>query len=598
MLSQPTTSVRTVSTAPITELVSPAAIRLWLALATQVLLRDREILNSANVFPVADADTGTNMSVTLRTAAQGVAATSASAGVAELLAAGSRWALGGARGNSGVILSEWLRGFALAIGRRTAPDGPPVTIGSALEAAAAAARTAVVDPAPGSILTAMQAAADEAVKFEAENTTANAAAALGVAVAGARRAAENSPHESAVLARSGVLDSGACGFVLALEALKLAVAADPATLDDANPADLVTKIPQSPGRSGAAAPQKNTKGDAQSAPIELRGMGITPHGSDSGEDGFEVMFNLERPNGASEYQSGSVVKLLRKQLSELGNSVVVIGGAATDIDIPDCIKDSQAIPSAWHAHVHVADLGPIMELADTWRQQGQITGEQVRFLAAPHSPINIWAVATDPAVVRALAEFGVTVQVVAPDEPSAGVDLARSLQNELAPKVLALVPSWVGADNVDKELTAQNDTYKSQGLHGQISTGTEPTQFELVDTPNEAATVALLLASVAEGEDFSDNTIAATNAGNQMALLSEARERLAAKTVPVEEAQLAVSEFLKADNAQTVVALLPPDAPTDLAESLEADCEEAGVEFFSLPLDNPGPAQIAAVRRA
>src|SRR5690606_14540365 len=133
-------------------LEDPAVVRAWAAGASAALQRERAAIDRVNVFPVADADTGTNLSLTLREGELAVRAAPEQATGAQLLATLARAAVLGARGNSGVILSEWLRGLAVAARRGgTAAD--------LLGRAAASARSAVERPAEGTILTAADAAA-------------------------------------------------------------------------------------------------------------------------------------------------------------------------------------------------------------------------------------------------------------------------------------------------------------------------------------------------------------------------------------------------------------------------------------------------------
>jgi len=630
-MTEPGDSVKGSNGLSFSDALVPLIVRGWLALAAQVLLRDREILNDANVFPVADSDTGTNMSVTLRAAAQGVADTAQGASGAELLAMGSRWALSAARGNSGVILAEWIRGFALAIGRQTKGQNAPHSLGVALAAAADAARNAVVDPAPGSILTAMQAAAEAARDYEHNQATAEVGSVIDAAVVGAQQAAVNSPNESAVLARAGVLDSGACGFVLVLAALQKVIAtlaSNPAgDVNLAKLANSVSLVNLSLPISGAAliTPPNNSSlqlPDVAAAAIDsLQGADLDSESSletgtdqlftthtDLGEDGFEVMFNLERPANANDYQPGSVVKLLRKQLSDLGNSVVVIGGSATDIDLPSYRADSphkpqdavtkgaaaadsldrgaasldrgatgmvnaathQGVPSAWHAHVHVPELEPVMKLVDEWRGQGSVSGEQVRFLAAPRSKVAIWAQAADPAVVKALAEFGVTVQVVEPGDTAPDTDLWQLLQSELSSQIVAIIP-----DSISEQ-------------HLPLAANEPTNRITAIEVPNEAATIAVLLSGMGEGDITEVNS-----AQPFQAVLNE----LTATTLPVAGVKTTLETAISQKDVQLAVVLLPSEAPSELTEQLEKVCAASDVELLVQSLASTGPAQLALIHR-
>ncbi|MEN5076188.1 DAK2 domain-containing protein, partial [Isoptericola cucumis] len=100
------------------ELLEAEVVRAWVPLAVDALGGARQALDSANVFPVPDGDTGTNMYLTLREGAHAVRGEHEGADGARLLRLLARGALLGARGNSGVILSEWLRGLAAAATRR------------------------------------------------------------------------------------------------------------------------------------------------------------------------------------------------------------------------------------------------------------------------------------------------------------------------------------------------------------------------------------------------------------------------------------------------------------------------------------------------
>ncbi|MBE1878133.1 DAK2 domain-containing protein, partial [Myceligenerans sp. TRM 65318] len=132
--------------------IDAGLVRRWVRGATDALRRERAALDRVNVFPVADADTGTNMYLTIRESDRAVRAAPDDAAGVDLLATAARAALLGARGNSGVILSEWLRGTALEARRGT-------TAATILEEAARSARAAVASPADGTILTTADAAA-------------------------------------------------------------------------------------------------------------------------------------------------------------------------------------------------------------------------------------------------------------------------------------------------------------------------------------------------------------------------------------------------------------------------------------------------------
>ncbi|WP_344738289.1 DAK2 domain-containing protein, partial [Pseudonocardia halophobica] len=128
-----------------------ALLRRWAAAAVAGLDRHRGELDGINVFPVADADTGTNMLLTMRAGADAVDQGSGDA--AEIAAALAKGALRGARGNSGTILSQLLRGLAEALGAGE-------DLAGALRRASELATAAVAEPREGTMLTVIAAAAE------------------------------------------------------------------------------------------------------------------------------------------------------------------------------------------------------------------------------------------------------------------------------------------------------------------------------------------------------------------------------------------------------------------------------------------------------
>lgn len=173
-------------------------------------------VNDLNVFPVADGDTGTNMLLTAAAVEQAAAATTGLAR-AERAAALSRAALVGARGNSGMILSQLVRGAAEALARDDGPlDGAALT--RALRAASDAAYGAVRAPVEGTMLTVARRIAERA-----EETGGDLAAVLDAALAGGRDGVAETPSLLPVLAAAGVVDSGGLGVTILLEGVAAAL---------------------------------------------------------------------------------------------------------------------------------------------------------------------------------------------------------------------------------------------------------------------------------------------------------------------------------------------------------------------------------------
>ncbi|MET7935690.1 DAK2 domain-containing protein [Streptomyces sp. NPDC005322] len=309
------------------------AVRTWCGLALDALGRARADIDAINVFPVADGDTGTNLYLTVESAAQAVDAAfnghaaSAAASrptLADVVRAMAHGALIGARGNSGTILAQLLRGMADVLADGPAgdgspdghspdghsPDGEADGLRRALRRAVDLAYLAVAHPVEGTVLTVAVAAAEGA-----ERATGNVATVARSAYEGARAALQATPGQLDVLARAGVVDAGGYGLVTVLGGLAEALsgeapASPPATL----------------GRPRGAGP----------APVERAHESCSADGSAQGGPAFEVIYLLEAEDEA--------VARLRERLDALGDCLVVVGG-----------------DGLWNVHVHVDDAGAAVE---------------------------------------------------------------------------------------------------------------------------------------------------------------------------------------------------------------------------------------------
>ncbi|GDY56952.1 hypothetical protein SVIO_075750 [Streptomyces violaceusniger] len=221
------------------------AVRTWCGLALDALGRARADIDAINVYPVADGDTGTNLYLTVESAARAVDAafdghaTSAAASrptLADVVRAMAHGALIGARGNSGTILAQLLRGMADVLADGT-PDGGADTdedeadggpgadeadgLRRALRRAVDLAYLAVAHPVEGTVLTVAVAAAESA-----ERATGGVATVARAAYEGARTALQATPGQLDVLARAGVVDAGGYGLVTVLGGLAQALSGE------------------------------------------------------------------------------------------------------------------------------------------------------------------------------------------------------------------------------------------------------------------------------------------------------------------------------------------------------------------------------------
>jgi DAK2 domain fusion protein YloV len=326
--------------------VDAVAIRRWCATGLDALRRHQGEIDALNVYPVPDGDTGTNLVLTMTAAAEaldGALDGDASAGAGEsalgaVLRRLARGALLGARGNSGIILSQLFRGLADALAAAPTADGR--ALAAALDRASRAAYAAVATPVEGTVLTVGAAAAKAAASAvgpapgSAVGGAAGAVAADGAGIRsvdgaaagradsgtpagcgagvvaraaanGAREALARTPEQLPVLARAGVVDAGGRGLVVLLDALVEVLTGEPAPTGPVLPAG--PRLPLTVAREAG-----------------------------SPEFGYEVQYLLDAP---PERVDG-----LKARLGELGDSLVVVGSAPT-----------------WHVHVHVNDVGAAVE---------------------------------------------------------------------------------------------------------------------------------------------------------------------------------------------------------------------------------------------
>jgi uncharacterized protein len=322
------------------ETLDGPGVRLWARACLVALGRAREEIDALNVFPVPDADTGTNLFLTFESACEALDALpndadvavsadalGASAGAAAALGALAGGALKGAHGNSGVILSQLLRGLADEVGaaiRDGQPAGPRV-LAAAFADAAELAWQAVSAPAEGTMLTVARAAADAACAVVDADVMPGdwtfEPTFFAVADA-ARHAAEvalaHTPEQLPALRDAGVVDAGARGVCILLDVLA-------ALLGGYDPERAVTIGPvRMPPRVAAAVSAVERAKPANSPP-------------------FEVIYLID----TAEPQ----ILQLRTALEEIcdhggGDSLVIAGGAGS-----------------YRVHIHVEQPGPAIEAA-------------------------------------------------------------------------------------------------------------------------------------------------------------------------------------------------------------------------------------------
>ena len=199
----------------------------------------RDAINALNVFPVPDGDTGSNMSATMKSAIRNIA-TSNETSATVIASKIAHDALLGARGNSGVILSQTLRGLAAGLEKKSTFTSQDLAI--ALQEASRLAYRAVIKPVEGTILTVVREAAEAATQ-SAENGD-DLVAQMQEVVAAARRAVAHTPELLPLLKQAGVVDAGGQGFCTLLEGILRYIRGEANA--PSSPTENIVKVPKEP----------------------------------------------------------------------------------------------------------------------------------------------------------------------------------------------------------------------------------------------------------------------------------------------------------------------------------------------------------------
>ena len=270
------------------------------------LSSNHEEVNRLNVFPVPDGDTGTNMLLTLQSAVEDIKESDA-AEVSKIAKLASHGSLMGARGNSGVILSQIFRGFARAVEGKSSLS--PAELATAFEEAANAAYRAVNKPTEGTILTVAREAGRSA-SAAASSPDATVPAVIAAAAAGARAAVLKTPSQLQILRDAGVVDAGGFGLQLILEGMLKTVEEPESAL-----ATFAVSRPLAPPAASQVAVELPEGGWGYCTEFLIEGTNL----------------NLDR---------------IKNQIEALGNSVLVVGE-------PELVK----------VHVHTDDPTRVITLA-------------------------------------------------------------------------------------------------------------------------------------------------------------------------------------------------------------------------------------------
>lgn len=357
--------------------IDGARLLSWARRAAQVLEAHREEINSLNVFPVPDSDTGSNMAHTMSAAVRNAESLGDEGNAADIASALAIGSVKGARGNSGVVLSQVLRGVAQAA---AVGDLDGSSVADALNNAVEYVERAINDPVEGTIVTVLREAAsasrDALTAADGDSLTRVTSA----AVAAAEDALEKTPSQLPELRAAGVVDAGGRGLVLLLTALR----------------DEVAGADSSNGRPDVRA---------------VSDQSIAPDSTDThGHTGWlEVMFMFSGP-----------VDDLEASIATLGTSLVI--ARATD---------SQAM-----VHIHSLDAGAVIEQAYALGAVSDLRLEILPDAAAQDGTRNgerlVVAITPAGSMAELFRQAGAVAVQPGPDfEEQLGRELARSGAKEL-----------------------------------------------------------------------------------------------------------------------------------------------------------------------
>ena len=412
-----------------------AVVLRFVDIAVDALAEAREEIDALNVYPVPDGDTGTNMYLTVAAARDAFRqAVRDGGGDSDLLAglAGlRRGALLGARGNSGVILSQMLGAVATTIAGATAEERNASIMARALREATEGAYAAVGTPVEGTILTVIRAAA-EAAEARAEQPGARARDVFADAAAAAREALARTPDQLAVLRDAGVVDAGGRGLSVILDAAET-------VLTGRRPTPVTAPI------------------GAHRIPIPTSGVehpDLTPEGP-----AYEVMYLLDADDAH--------VPSLKLALAGLGDSLVVVGG-----------------DGLWNVHVHTDEVGAAVEAGIAAGRPHRIRvthfAEQIEAARGRRTPTRkgrqVVAVAAGPGLEKLFEEAGATVVVGGPgNRPSTGMIL-EAIRACSAQEVIVLPND---ADSVRAAEAAARTAEGDPEIHGDVRVAVIPTEAQV-----------------------------------------------------------------------------------------------------------------------
>lgn len=504
-----------------------------------------EYVNSLNVFPVPDGDTGTNMGMTMDNGAKEVADKPASTvgQVGQIL---SKGLLMGARGNSGVITSQLFRGFAQSIKDKTELDGKDLA--HAFQNGVEVAYKAVMKPVEGTILTVSRGAATAALK-KAEQTD-DAVDVMRATVEGAKRALAKTPDLLPVLKEVGVVDSGGQGLVYIYEGFLAALTGDYVASEDFKP------TPANMGSMINAEHQKSVAGHVATEDITF---------------GYctEIMVALgQGPTYVKEFDYDE----FQGYLSTLGDSLLVI-------------NDDEIVK----VHVHTEDPGLVMQeglkygmlvkvKVDNMREQHSAELQKTTAPAAPKKDYGIIAVVAGQGLSDIFTSQGVDYIISGGQTMNPSTeDIVKAIEAVNAKQVIILpnnknifMAAQSAADVVDIPAVVVETRTVSQGFTSLLAfnpdASLETNQAAMTGSLSTVTSGSVTLAvrdTTIDGLDIHENDI-----------LGMVDGKILVSTPDMEEALRATFDQMIDEDSEIAMIYIGEEGDQELAEDLATYLEE------------------------
>ena len=517
--------------------------------ASSRLAKQAEYVNSLNVFPVPDGDTGTNMSMTMGNGAKEVAEKPADdvAGISQIL---SKGLLMGARGNSGVILSQLFRGFGQYARDYAELDG--IHLANALQNGVEVAYKAVMKPVEGTILTVSRGAAEFAKRKTDE--TDDATLVMAAALEGAKMALEKTPDLLPVLKEVGVVDSGGQGLVFIYEGFLSVLNGDYVPEDPEN----------APAAMDAMIKSEHEMSVANASTSDIKYGYCT-----------EIMVELgEGPTAKKKYEHDG----FQSYLAGIGNSLLVV-------DDDEVVK----------VHVHTEDPGLVMKeglkygrlvkvKVDNMRLQNEGVAE--RAAATQSQERKPWAVI---AIVAGDGLAEIFKQMGATDIVSGGQtmnpsteDIVKAIEQSNADKVIIL------PNNKNIFMAAKSAVEVADVPVAVVETATVPQGFTAMLAFDSNATIeensaamTEILSDVTSGQvtnAIRDTTVDGIDI-KKKDILGMVDNKIVVSTKKMVDAVLETFDKMLDDDSEVVAIYVGADGKMRVAESIAKELEKKNADL-------------------